>query len=143
MSFRASSLALGAVVVVSSFAPLLTGCSSADGAISVEPATTSLTDKANDALFTVKLDEAREGGYALEGLAVKVKIDDGDTITSTCVPNDTNTNKRLDQGETLSCSEGATNVFDAKSVGKEGTVQLFAKIDDKEELVGDATWTPK
>lgn len=128
------SLALGCFAV---------GCSDSDGAISLDANGSTLTEKAGDFLFTVKLDEARTDGYSLPGLAVKIKPESGEPVTVTCTPKDANANLHLDQGEALTCTEGAANVFDAKSVGKAATVQLFAKVDDKEELVGEATWTPK
>ena len=122
---------------------LAVGCSDSDGAISLDGTGSTLTDKGDDFLFTVKVDQARTDGYALPGLAVKIKPKNGEPVTVTCTPKDANANLHLDQGEGLSCTEGAANLFDAKSIGKEATVQLFAKVDDKQELVGEATWTPK
>src|SRR5690606_1879174 len=60
-------LRFAAVLVVG-----LIGCSGNDGEIEVEAASSALTDQGNDALFTVKLVEAREGSYELAGVHVKV-----------------------------------------------------------------------
>jgi hypothetical protein len=125
-----------------SLSALVAGCSSSDGAISLDTSETKLTSQADDALFVVKVDDARDDGYALEGLVVKVSVDGAAAQDILCTPQDTNTNKKLDKGESLKCTEGPTNIFDEKTVGKACKVELRAKIDDKDELVGDADWKP-
>lgn len=127
--------------VVTSFAAL-TGCSSSDGEISVEAASTPLSAEGNDKLFTIKMVKARDGGYALDGLVVKATPGGKDAITVACTPNDTNGNKALDKDETLDCSEAATNQFDASVAGTNVDVVLYAQIDSEQKEVGTATWTP-
>lgn len=132
------SFALGLLAVA-----FVAGCSGNDGAISLDTSTGALTDKPNDYLFTIKVDDARSDGYALDKLTVKATISGKDAVTLVCPAKDANANQKLDKGDTLACSEGATNVFDASIVGKDATVELYATIDGKDERVGDATWTPK
>jgi hypothetical protein len=127
----ASCLALSAV-----------GCGGSDGEISVASKPTPPTDAAGDALFDVKVDDARDDGYDLKGLVVKATPDGKDAVPLTCTPADTNANGKLDKGESLSCAEGATNVFGKDAVGKEIDVELFATIESKETKVGAATWKP-
>jgi lipopolysaccharide export system protein LptA len=121
---------------------LLAGCSGSDGEIKIEAGTSALTDKGKDALFTIEVTAAREGGYDLEGLAVKATLEGKDAVTLVCSANDANTNKKLDKGEKLTCTEGETNAFDATTVGKAVTVELTAKIDAKDTRIGEAIWTP-
>lgn len=135
-----SFLALTLGTVALAFA---SGCSGNDGAISLDASKGALTDKPNDFLFTITVDDARSDGYALDKLTVKATISGKDAAVLVCPVNDVNANKKLDKGDTLACSEGATNTFDAAAVGKDATVELFANIDGKDERVGDATWTPK
>ncbi|MBX3232218.1 MAG: hypothetical protein KIT84_19110 [Labilithrix sp.] len=126
--------------LLASFA-LVTGCSAGDGEITVEAATTPPTDNPNDALFTVKVDDAPEEGYALDGLTVKALRDGKDALTVSCTTTDANSNAKLDKGDSLVCTEGATNVLGADAAGTEIEVELYAKVDDEEKLVGAATWT--
>lgn len=132
---------LGSVLVSLALALVVGGCSGNDGKIEVESAGAALTDKGGDSLFTIKLVEAREGGYELEGLRVKVKPDGKDAIDALCTVNDVNANKKLDKGDTMSCAEPAANALGPDVAGKEADVELFAKIDGSEERVGDASWT--
>ncbi len=136
MKLRFLLVTLAALVAAS-------GCSGNDGQIEVESAGAALTDKGGDSLFTIKLVEAREGGYALEGLRVKVKPDGKDAIDVVCTVGDVNESQKLDKGDTMSCAEPATNALGPDLAGKEADVELYAKIDGSEERVGDATWTPK
>jgi hypothetical protein len=117
------------------------GCSGNDGAIAVDPATTPLTTQANDALFTVRVTEARDDGYALTGIVVKAIPEGKDAITLSCATTDKNTNSKLDKDDSLVCNEGATNVFDATFAGNEIPVELYAQVDGKETRIGDAKWT--
>jgi hypothetical protein len=119
----------------------ITGCSSGDGEIAIDAATTPLTAEGNDQLFTIRLVDAREGGYALDGLVVKALPDGKDAIVLSCTPSDTNGNQKLEKGETIACSEGSTNELGPDLAGKEIDVELYAKIDDEEQKVGGATWT--
>ncbi len=128
----ASTLVLGA---------LAAGCSSSDGEISVTPATTPLTANGGDALFTVKVVEAAEEGYALEGLVVKITPEGKSEIKPVCTPNDVNGNKKLDKDESVTCVESSTNELDADLAGKEIKVELFAKVDDEEKRIGESSWT--
>jgi hypothetical protein len=121
----------------------LVGCSGNDGAIEVEAGSSALTDQGNDTLFTIKLVEAREDGYALEGVKVKVTPEDKDAIEVTCKINDVNANSKLDQGDTLACTEPAENKLGKELAGKAIEVELFAKIDGAEERVGDAEYDAK
>lgn len=117
-------------------------CSGNDGAIKVDPAQTALTDQGKDSLFTLEIVEARDGGYASDTLKVQVTPDGKDAITVSCSFSDVNTNKKLDVGDKLACTEGAENTLGAAMAGQEAKVELFATIDGSEERVGDATWTP-
>lgn len=127
--------------ILASFA-LLAGCSSGDGEITVEGAKTPLTESPNDALFTVKVDDAPEEGYALDGITVKALRDGKDAVNVACSTADANTNQKLDKGDTLSCTEGATNILGADAAGTEIEVELYAKVDGEDTLVGKGTWTP-
>jgi hypothetical protein len=49
---------------------------------------------------------------------------------------------KLDNGETIACSEGGTNVLDATLGGTQVEVELYEKVDGKDTKVGSATWTP-
>lgn len=120
----------------------LPGCSSGDGEIAVDAATTPLTTEGNDALFTIRIVEARETGYPLAGLVVKALPDGKDPIVVSCTAVDANGNSALDKDESLTCAEAGTNVLDATIAGAELEVELFAQIDGKEEKVGSATWIP-
>ena len=121
----------------------LVGCSGNDGKIEVESSSAALTDQGGDSLFTIKLVEAREDGYAFEGVHVKVTPEDKDAIDLTCTINDLNTNKKLDKGDTVTCVEPAENKLGKDLTGKEIEVELFAKIDGDDERVGDATYDAK
>jgi hypothetical protein len=129
-------------VSVLAFGLSAAACSGNDGEIKVEPATAPLTDKGSDALFTVSVVAARVDGYAPDSFRVKVTPDGEDAIDVVCTFGDANTNKKLDKGDTLTCVEGAENKLDVKLAGAEVKVELFAKIDDEEERIGDTTWTP-
>lgn len=123
---------------------LATACSGNDGKISVASSNAALTDKGGDPLFTIKLDEARDDGYALDDtLKVKVTPDGKSTVLVVCTAKDANGNKKLDQGELLTCVEGANNDLDATIAGKVSKVELFSTIDGDEERIGDAEWTAK
>jgi hypothetical protein len=135
-------LALALLFAVATSFAALTGCSSSDGEISVQTASSPLTAEGNDKLFTIKIVQARDGGYALDGLVVKATPDGKDAITVACTPNDTNGNKALDKDETLDCSEAATNQFDTTLAGTDVDVVLYAQIDNEQKEVGSATWTP-
>jgi hypothetical protein len=117
-------------------------CSGNDGEISVEPANVPLTEKGNDSLFTVSVVKSSDDGYATDSFKVRVTPDGKDAIDVFCTLNDVNTNQKLDKGDKLNCSEPAENKLDATLAGKEVKVELFAKVDDEEERIGDATWTP-
>ena len=140
MTLRFGMVALLASV---SFATLA-GCSGNDGKIELDTSSSAaLTDQGNDSLFTIKLVEAREDGYALDGVKVKVTPDGKDAIDVTCKVNDANANSKLDKGDTLTCTEPSQNTLGKDLVGKEMTVELFVKIDGEEERVGDATYDAK
>lgn len=119
----------------------LAGCSGNDGKITVESSNQALTDGGGDKLFTITLTEARDGGYSLQGLKVKVTPDGKEAIEVSCTPADTNTNQKLDKDEKLTCVEPGDNKLGADLAGKDCDVELFASIDSKDERVGDATWT--
>lgn len=130
------------VILAACLALSVVGCSGSDGEISVASKATPPTDAGGDALFDVKVDDARDDGYDLKGLAVKATPDGKEAVTLTCTPADTNTNGKLDKGESLSCAEGATNAIGKDAVGTEIEVQLFATVDGEETKVGSATWKP-
>jgi len=117
------------------------GCSSSDGEISVTAATTPLTEKGSDALFTIKVVDGVEEGYALEGLIVKVTPEGKSEIKPVCTPNDVNGNKKLEKNESVTCVENAANELDATLAGKELKVELFAKVDGEEKSIGESKWT--
>ncbi|MBX3207402.1 MAG: hypothetical protein KF764_20305 [Labilithrix sp.] len=120
----------------------LSGCSGGDGEIAVDAATSALTAEGNDELFTIRIVEAREGGYALSGLVVKAIVDGKDPLVVSCATSDANGNGVLDKDDKLTCKESGTNDFDASLAGKEIDVELYATIEDKETKVGAASWTP-
>lgn len=119
----------------------LVGCSGEDGEIAVDAAATPLTAQGNDKLFTIRVVEAREGGYAVDGLTAKVIIDDKTTAVI-CTAHDTNANGMLETNDTLECVEAADNQLGPDLAGKEIDVELHAKVDGEDETVGSATWTP-
>lgn len=121
----------------------LVGCSGDDGEIAVDAAATPLTAQGSDKLFTIRVVEAREGGYALDGLSVKVITEDDKTIDVNCTPHETNGNNMLETNDTLDCVESAENQLGPELAGKEVDVELHAKVDGEDETVGSATWTPK
>jgi hypothetical protein len=121
----------------------LGGCSGNDGKIEVDAASSALTDQGGDTLFSIKLVEARDDGYALDGVKVKVTPEDKDAIDVTCKINDVNSNSKLDKGDTLTCTEPAENRLGKDLAGKEIEVELFAQIDGKEERVGDGDYDAK
>lgn len=118
-----------------------TGCSSGDGEIAIDAATTPLTAEGNDQLFTIRIVDAREDGYTLDGLVVKALPDGKDAVILSCTPSDTNGNQKLEEGETVACSEGTSNQLGPDLAGQEIDVELYAKIDEEEQKVGGATWT--
>lgn len=140
MTARSLFVALALSAAASAF---VTGCGGTDGKISLDTSNATLTDKPNDFLFAVKLDDARSEGYAPDALTVKVTLPGKDAVALVCTAKDANGNGKIEKGESLSCNEGATNVFDAQIAGKQATVELSAKIDGKDDTVGDTTWTPK
>lgn len=117
-------------------------CSGNDGEIKVDAASTPLTDKGADTLFTIEVVSARADGYAMDKLRVAVTPDGKDALDVTCVVQDIDKNQKLDKGDKLTCSEGPENKLDATLIGAAATVELFATIDGKEQRVGDASWTP-
>lgn len=119
----------------------ITGCSSGDGEIAIDAATTPLTAEGDDQLFTIRLVDAREDGYALDGLVVKALPDGKEAVVLSCTPSDTNGNQKLEKGETVTCSEGSSNQLGPDLAGEEIDVELYARIDDEEQKVGAATWT--
>jgi len=122
----------------------LVGCSGNDGKIELDTSSSAaLTDQGNDALFTIKLVEARESGYAMDTVKVKVTPEDKEAIDVTCKISDVNANSKLDKGDTLSCTEPAENKLGKDLAGKEIEVELFATVDGKEERVGDAEYDAK
>ena len=123
----------------------LAGCSGNDGKIEVAAASSALTDQGNDTLFTITVVEAREEGYALEGMKVKITPQDKDLldVTTTCKVTDVNGSSKLDKGDTISCTEPAENELGKDLAGKEIDVELFATIDGAEERVGDASYDAK
>jgi hypothetical protein len=141
LPMKLSVLRFASCLAVVSLATLA-GCSSGDGEIAVDAATSPLTASGNDKLFTLRLVEAREGGYALEGLVVKVTVDDKEPFTVACAPEDANGNGAIDKDEKLECNEAEGNQLDASAAGKELDVELYAVIDGDETKVGSATWTP-
>ena len=124
-------------------AAALVGCSGNDGKIEVESASAALTNQGNDSLFTIKLVEARDDGYAFEGVHVKVTPDEKDTVDLSCTINDFNTNKKLDKGDTVTCTEPSENKFGTDLAGKEIEVELYAKIDGEDERIGDGAYDAK
>lgn len=120
----------------------LTGCSGGDGEIAVDGATSPLTAEGNDKLFTIRVLDARDGGYALDSLTVKVLVEDKEPVTVTCTTGDKNGSGTLDKDDTLDCTEPAANQFGADLAGKDIDVELDAKIDGEDTKVGTATWTP-
>ena len=126
------------VVVVSLFAA---ACSGNDGEIKVESASTPLTKNGNDQLFTIEVVAARDDGYGLDKLRIAVTPEGKSAVDVKwpCLAADQN--PTLGKGAKLTCAEGGENAFDETVAGKEAVVELFAKIGDKEERVGDATWT--
>lgn len=135
-------LSLTASVVAVALALSAAACSGNDGEIKLDAAATPLTDKGADALFTLEIVKARDGGYASDTIKVKVTPDGKDAIEVACTVTDVNANKVLDSGDKVSCAEGADNKLGLDVAGKEAKVELFATIDGSEERVGDATWTP-
>ena len=138
MMLRFGMVALLALVTVT-----VAGCSGNDGKIEVDSGSAALTDQGSDTLFTMKLVEARDEGYALDGVKVKVTPEDKDAIEVTCKINDLNSNSKLDKGDTLACTEPAENKLGKDLAGKEIEVELFAKIDGAEERIGDASYDAK
>jgi len=119
----------------------LAGCSGNDGAITVVPATTPLSDNGGDVLFTVEITEAREGGYESAKLRVKVIPDGGDAVDVACTFEDVDKNQKAGAKDRLVCSEPVNNVLGVSLAGTELEVELYATIEGEEERVGDATWT--
>ncbi len=133
---------LFALAPIVALALLAAACSGNDGEIKLEAVKAPLTDKGKDTLFTVELVKARDGGYAPDAFKVKVTPKGKDAVEVSCVFNDVNTNKTLDAGDKLACTEGEGNELGADIAGKEAQVELFATVDGSEERIGEATWTP-
>lgn len=132
---------LGLVALTVMSASVL-ACSSGEGKVEIDSAKTALTEQANDKLFTVKIVEARPEGYALEAMSVKILLDGKDPITLTsCTVTDANTNAKVDKDDKLECVEGSTNLLGPDLAGKEIEVEVYAKVDGSDELVGAADWT--
>lgn len=117
-------------------------CSGSDGEIQVTASKSPLTANPNDALFDIDVKDASGDGYDLTGITVKAKPDGKDAFDVSCTPKDTNGNKKLDKGESLTCVEGATNVLGPDLGGTDVEIELHAKVDGDDTLVGKATWTP-
>lgn len=130
------------VLTVGAALAALAGCSGNDGRIEVASEGAALTESGGDRLFSLKIVEAREGGYARDGLRVKITPDGADAVDVVFTVNDADGDGALGVGDTLACSEPAENVLGPDASGKEVDVELFASIDGEEERVGSATWTP-
>jgi hypothetical protein len=115
---------------------LVVACAGDDVAVTLEPGTTALTDKGGDSLFSLKIGETGKD-LALDNLKVKAKLDGKDAIELTATVNDANANSKLDQGDTITCTEPAANTFDGTSAGKEVSVELF----HADERLAETTWT--
>lgn len=141
MTLRFGMVALLSTMSVASLA----GCSGNDGKIEVAAASSALTDQGNDTLFTITVVEAREEGYALDTMKVKITPEDKELVdvTATCKVTDVNANSKLDKGDTIACSEPNANLLGNDFAGKEVDVELFATIDGKEERVGDSSYDAK
>jgi hypothetical protein len=122
------------------FTIALAACGGSEAEVKLEPASAALTDKGEDALFTLEFEGAPEKGY--EAVTVKALID-GKATDLTCNLSDANSNKVVDKGDKLSCVEGKENAFDSKLAGKSIHVELYAKVDGKETRIADAVWTPR
>jgi hypothetical protein len=125
------------------FATSLMACSDGgEGKVEIEAAKTALTDQGKDKLFTVKIVEAPADGYGLEAMSVKVLIEGKEPITlSSCTALDANTNTKIDKDDKLECAEGEANVLGVDLAGKELEVEVYAKVDGNDKLVGKADWT--
>ncbi len=135
-------LSLTASALTIALALSAAACSGNDGEIKLAAAAAPLTDKGSDALFTIEIVKARDGGYASDTIKVKVTPDGKDAFEVSCSVTDVNANKTLDVGDKVVCLEPADNKLGADIAGKEANVELFASIDGSEERIGDATWTP-
>lgn len=137
LSLTASALAIALALSLSAAA-----CSGNDGEIKLDAAAAPLTDKGADALFTIEIVKARDGGYASDTIKVKVTPDGKEAIVVLCSVTDVNASKTLDAGDKVVCIEPADNKLGVDAAGKAADVELFATIDGSEERIGDATWTP-
>ena len=135
-------LCLTASALAVALAMLTAACSGNDGEIKLDAAAAPLTDKGGDALFTLEIVKARDGGYPSDTFKVKVTPDGKEAIAVSCSLTDGNANKLLDVGDKVVCVEPADNALSVDIAGKEANVELFATIDGSEERIGDATWTP-
>jgi len=135
-------LCLTASAIAIALAVFTVACSGNDGEIKLDAAAAPLTDKGGDALFTLEIVKARDGGYAPDTIKVKVTPNGKDAIAVSCSPTDVNANKRLDVGDKVVCVEPADNALGVDIAGKQAGVELFATIDGSEARIGDATWTP-
>ena len=135
-------LSLTASALTIALALSAAACSGNDGEIKLDAAAAPLTDKGSDALFTIEIVKARDGGYASDTIKVKVTPDGKDAFEVSCSVTDVNANKTLDVGDKVVCLEPADNKLGADIAGKKANVELFASIDGSEERIGDATWTP-
>ena len=132
-------LSLTASALTIALALSAAACSGNDGEIKLDAAAAPLTDKGSDALFTIEIVKARDGGYASDTIKVKVTPDGKDALEVSCSVTDVNANKTLDVGDKVVCLEPADNKLGADIAGKEANVELFASIDGSEERIGDAT----
>ena len=135
LSLTASALAIALALSAAA-------CSGNDGEIKLDAAAAPLTDKGADALFTIEIVKARDGGYASDTIKVKVTPDGKEAIVVLCSVTDVNASKTLDAGDKVVCIEPADNKLGVDAAGKAADVELFATIDGSEERIGDATWTP-
>jgi hypothetical protein len=140
------TLRFGMVALLASLSLVtVAGCSGNDGKIEVAAASSALTDQGNDTLFTITVVEARDEGYALDSLKVKITPEDKELLdlTTTCKVTDVNANSKLDKGDTIVCNEPSQNTLGKDFAGKEIDVELFATVEGKEERVGDASYDAK
>jgi hypothetical protein len=133
---RKTSLALSLCL-----SALVGACTANEATVSLTD-TASLTEKSGDKLFTLKLDDA-PNAYDLGKLVVKATPDGKDPIGLTISATDTDKNGKLDKGESVDCSEPATNALDASLKGTEVDVDVYKlDADNKEEKIAHVVWAP-
>ena len=108
--------------------------------IAVVDAPESLTAKAGDKLFKMTLSKTAKS-YALTDISVDVGFPGGSRTAVEFTHEDANGNGKLDQGESLNCTEPPVNLFDTTSVGKTATVSFAERRDGTMFQVGTANWT--